>query len=422
MWCRSVRSFSSTAEVASAVESMPDVRTVVLVGMAREITIKNTRELKLDMAASAPWLLVGQWPRKGGRQSAEDDVSFTPEPLTTNQLLVGMLLAAGHLKDAKRQTGRTAPQLPAHLLGAQFLVVDDNAINQLVAVRQIEAMGGCAHAVGSGEEAIVMVQQRQYSAVLMDLRMGGIGGTLATRRIRQLKGEVGNTPVVALTATDTAASRAACKQAGMDAFVAKPIAARDLVEALSRAIGSPDKPGPLISSLPPSSETIPMPMSEPLSRPVSAPISGQEPESDAPRGRVEQGRPPGATAAERRASTVGQQRLDAASLDRIRATGSRGHNLLQRLVDMFRNSATDRLKATRKAIDKRRFDDAARMLHALKGSALTLGANRLSHHIIRTEFAAEQSDFDAAIRRLERCDLEAVKTLSALDSYLAGFE
>jgi CheY-like chemotaxis protein len=81
-----------------------------------------------------------------------------------------------------------------------------------------------AHAVGA-----------PYDLVLMDLHLPGMDGLEATRRIRALGDEGGHIPIVALTANAFVEDREACREAGMDAFVVKPVDRSRLEEAMATA-------------------------------------------------------------------------------------------------------------------------------------------------------------------------------------------
>jgi CheY-like chemotaxis protein len=115
--------------------------------------------------------------------------------------------------------------------GARVLLVEDNPINALLA-RTLLAREGCAvdHA-GGGEEAVAAVTVGAYDLILMDMRMPGLSGLEATRKLRDLGV---TTPVVALTANAFEDDRHACLAAGMDDFLVKPLAPDALRAVLAR--------------------------------------------------------------------------------------------------------------------------------------------------------------------------------------------
>ena len=120
--------------------------------------------------------------------------------------------------------------------GQPVLVVDDNAINQMLAESQLARLGMRAVVVGTGEAAVELLAKGEGpDLVLMDYHLPGIDGLEATRRIRAAEELTGRRAVVVgVTAAATAADRLACEEAGMDDFLAKPVSLAVLGEALRR--------------------------------------------------------------------------------------------------------------------------------------------------------------------------------------------
>ena len=117
-----------------------------------------------------------------------------------------------------------------------ILVVDDNEINQIVAVGILEAIGYEAELAGDGYEALVAIERNQYAAVLMDCQMPGMDGYEATREIRRRECAPAHLPILALTAYAVPGDRERCLAAGMDDYLNKPITALVLRAALERQI------------------------------------------------------------------------------------------------------------------------------------------------------------------------------------------
>jgi light-regulated signal transduction histidine kinase (bacteriophytochrome)/DNA-binding NarL/FixJ family response regulator/HPt (histidine-containing phosphotransfer) domain-containing protein len=124
---------------------------------------------------------------------------------------------------------------PAHKQALRVLAVDDVAINRDIAVSFLRAAGHAATAASSGEEALMLVESQDFDAVLMDVRMPGMDGLEATRRIRALGGARGAVPVIALTAQAFADQVEACKRAGMQDHLAKPFSPDMLEATVTRA-------------------------------------------------------------------------------------------------------------------------------------------------------------------------------------------
>jgi two-component system, chemotaxis family, sensor kinase Cph1 len=128
--------------------------------------------------------------------------------------------------------------------GARILVVEDNLVNQKVALKLLEKLGYPAEAVNNGEKAVERILETQFSLVLMDCQMPVMDGFEATRQVR--KRESGRrTPIIALTAGALQSDEELCIKSGMDAFVTKPVDLRKLTEVLARWHGDPARDGTL---------------------------------------------------------------------------------------------------------------------------------------------------------------------------------
>jgi PAS domain S-box-containing protein len=122
---------------------------------------------------------------------------------------------------------RNGPSAPADtapmssLPHARILVVEDNRVNRLLAIRMLNSLGCETAAAENGSEALEMVKNADYDAIFMDLDMPVMDGIASTRLIRQLPGRE-HLPIYALTANALESDRARCREAGMNGFLAKP--------------------------------------------------------------------------------------------------------------------------------------------------------------------------------------------------------
>jgi PAS domain S-box-containing protein len=120
----------------------------------------------------------------------------------------------------------------------RILLVEDNAVNQKLALRLLSLMGYQADVAANGIEAVDAVERQEYDLVLMDVQMPEMDGLEATRRIRARV--EGGPRIVAMTANAMDGDREACLEAGMDDYVGKPIRVDELVAALA---GTPARSG-----------------------------------------------------------------------------------------------------------------------------------------------------------------------------------
>jgi len=134
-----------------------------------------------------------------------------------------------------------AYQVGRRLLAEEFpldvLIVEDNAVNQKVALRFLERLGYRADAVGNGIEAVTTLQSRHYHLVLMDLQMPEMDGFEASRQIRELLPPDRQPKIVALTANAMQGDRELCLEAGMDDYISKPVKLHEIGAAIRRQFG-----------------------------------------------------------------------------------------------------------------------------------------------------------------------------------------
>jgi len=273
----------------------------------------------------------------------------------------------------------TPPALPGSvpatdrpLRGLRLLVAEDNPINQQVARELLEAAGAEVLLAANGREAVLAVAgEGPFDAVLMDVQMPVLDGFEATRQIRQRLRQAA-LPILAMTANALDSDREQCLAAGMNDHVGKPFVPAMLVDTILRH-ARPERGA----------------AAEP---PMAAPAAAAEPPMPAPA-------------------------AAAATLDRASALVGLGgdERLYRRLVPLFRAE----LASAREQLG--RFEqlprpDLTRMLHTLKSTAATVGAQQLAAVAARGERASQQVEgLDAALAGAVSAAI--VATLAALDAH-----
>ncbi len=114
------------------------------------------------------------------------------------------------------------------------LIVEDNRINQMLISTFLDKFGHTSEIADSGAKALKAVQQRDFDVILMDIKMPGMDGMETTRQIRRGKGNARTVPIIALTANALNGDKENYLDAGMDAYLTKPIIAAELYRVIDR--------------------------------------------------------------------------------------------------------------------------------------------------------------------------------------------
>ena len=117
----------------------------------------------------------------------------------------------------------------------RILMAEDNRVNQKLAVHMLEKAGHQVSVVWNGREAVEAVARENFDLLLMDVQMPEMDGLEATASIRQSEQASGeHIPIVAMTAYAMTGDKGRCLQAGMDAYVTKPISRDILLREIER--------------------------------------------------------------------------------------------------------------------------------------------------------------------------------------------
>ncbi len=164
-------------------------------------------------------------------------VGYLLKPIRQQELRDALLLALGTPPDkddkgkSKMITRHTLTEYAEH---CRILLVEDNPINQKVAVKLLSKAGFAVDTANNGVEALEALQKGNYQMILMDVQMPEMDGFETTRRIRNTRASYKDIPIIAMTAHALKGDREKCIQAGMNDYISKPIHAEELIEVLQK--------------------------------------------------------------------------------------------------------------------------------------------------------------------------------------------
>jgi len=284
---------------------------------------------------------------------------FLIKPVTPSTLFDSSLRVLGLASAELRDPPPPLAERLAPLQGARILLVEDNELNQEVAVGLLSGAGFTIEVAGNGRVALEKVRGASYDLVLMDVQMPEMDGLQAAAEIRRIPG-LEDLPILAMTANAMQQDRQACEAAGMNDFISKPVEPEDLWEKLARwlprQVGFPDGSPP-----PPQEETEGPELPEGL---------------------------PGLDIAAGLRRMQGRRRLYADLLGRFLASQEHEAEEIRTRLESG-DTAGARLRA-----------------HNLKGVAATLGADEISSLAARVELGLQQGHEPARIQ----ADLEALES------------
>jgi signal transduction histidine kinase/CheY-like chemotaxis protein len=250
--------------------------------------------------------------------------------------------------------------------GRRVLVIDDNDVNRFVAVEHLQQRGYATDEAVDGRVALDKFMANEYACLLMDCQMPVMDGYAAARAIRKLESELGRerTPIIALTAHALAGERERVLAAGMDDFLSKPFRP-SMLESLLRRYweARPAQVGPDAQTL-----NAPAPMPK---------------------------------------ASVEREDLDPGV---IRS---------DRLIRLFLERLPEQLAALGRAVDAQDSTELRALSHKLKGSALALGAYRMSETAAGLQRQAELGNLALLPRELRRLRHQYGVLVDLLEAELA---
>jgi two-component system sensor histidine kinase/response regulator len=253
--------------------------------------------------------------------------------------------------------------------GLRILLAEDNIVNQKLVIRLFGKKGHTVDVVNDGKAVLEVLGKTPYDVVLMDLQMPEMDGLTATGAIREREKETGgHIPIIALTAHAMAGDKERCLKAGMDGYVAKPIRAEELFEAIEAAMAA-------------------------------------LPEED------ESGASPGLRTGPGSEDEPGERILDRTGL-MARVDGDK--TLLAEIMALFREEGPELMSQIRKAVAEHKSEALHRAAHALKGSVGNLGGKAAYEAALRLEDMGRRDHLDQAEEAYAFLDKEFGRLNSAL--------
>jgi len=306
---------------------------------------------------------------------------FAYKPLGPSALFDAVMEAMGH-KSPDTHTAKYKqaidPEQLRQVHGTRVLLVEDNAINQQVAVELLEQFDCVVEVAGDGLEALEQVQKSNFEIVFMDVQMPKMDGLEATREIRKLAsqsdlGHLSAIPIIAMTAHALVGDYEKSIAAGMNDHLTKPLDPALILKALLKWI----KP-------------------KEISKEAQAPTHVQTPTASI------------------QTPTVPLEGIDSeTALERMGGNRALYHKLLKQFKQMNGEAA----KELRNAFKRSDFEHIRKLAHGIKGVAANLGMNELSATSARIVSLDDIEATEASHLLLNQFELQLNTVLNAIEQF-----
>ncbi len=297
--------------------------------------------------------------------------AYLTKPVRQSELMDAILTALGtRAKSEAKPALVTRHSLRESQNRLKVLLAEDNAVNQLVALRLLERFGHTVTVAANGKKALEAWEKGGFDAILMDVQMPEMNGWEATQAIREKERTAGgHIPIIAMTAHAMKGDDERCFAAGMDDYLTKPIRTEELMTVLEK---------------------------------VGARKAAREVRLD---------RAPARKDARQEAEAVDLP----AALERL--GGDRG--LYDELVGVFKTECPGMAAEMRRAIDDRDVKTLARSAHTLRGSSSNLGAVAVAQAALELEKLARSEKLEDAGEQFKVLESEIERLFSELESLRA---
>jgi PAS domain S-box-containing protein len=166
--------------------------------------------------------------------------AYLTRPVRPADLLQTITIVLGAERVAERNSVVTVHSLRENRGRLRILLVGDNRVNRVLAVRLLEKRGHVVSTAEDGLAALHTLEAENFDLILMDVQMPNMNGLQATLAIRGMEARSGNhVPIIAMTAHVMTGDREKCLAAGMDGYVAKPLNVDELFVSIDEVLTSP---------------------------------------------------------------------------------------------------------------------------------------------------------------------------------------
>jgi len=231
----------SAAEAAQVLSTHPEIQLVILdYQMPEKDGLSFARELRQTRSLTElPILMLTSLGMPLSPQNRKYINEYLHKPAKASQLQAKLseLLVRDVSSSSPQPANKTEIQKQFSSKDVSLLIVEDNLVNQKVALKMLDKLGIKADVAGNGQQAVFAMEQGSYDVILMDMQMPVMDGLTATKVIRERKAEWGEPVIIAMTANAFSADRDACFEAGMNDFLSKPVRIEDLKGKLIKWIG-----------------------------------------------------------------------------------------------------------------------------------------------------------------------------------------
>ena len=210
--------------------------------MPEQDGVATIRALESGVELTAPptVIMMTAYGREEVREAAAglNVSSFLSKPITPSAMLDAIMLALGHevvIENRASSRQEEADGAIAKLGGARILLVEDNEINQELALELLTSNGLLVETANNGQEALDLLTQDKFDGILMDCQMPVMDGYVATRKIREQE-QFKDLPILAMTANAMAGDREKVIAVGMNDHIAKPINVQEMFAIMAKWI------------------------------------------------------------------------------------------------------------------------------------------------------------------------------------------